>query len=319
MKEEEIELSIREDLGGTRLDHALAVMLPDYSRARIQDWIRSGRIHLDRHACRPRDRVSGGEHVVIRPDFPRDERWQGEDIPLDIVFADDHILVINKPAGLVVHPAPGNREGTLVNALIHHDEGLAAMPRAGVVHRLDKDTSGLMVVARSPGAHLSLVDQLKKRTVGREYQAVAVGVMTAGGTVDAPVGRHPSRRVAMAVVARGRPAVTHYRVVARFRAHSHVRVRLDTGRTHQIRVHMAHIGYPLVGDPLYGKRLHIPKGCSAELEQALRGFGRQALHARRLSLVHPESREELIWEAPPPADFRHLLEALARDGATPEP
>ncbi|MDZ7751201.1 MAG: 23S rRNA pseudouridine(1911/1915/1917) synthase RluD [Gammaproteobacteria bacterium] len=315
MKEDEIELSIRADLGGTRLDHALAMMLPDYSRARIQGWIRAGRIHLDRHVCRPRDRVSGGEHVVIRPEFPRDERWQGQDIPLDIVFADAHILVINKPAGLVVHPGPGNPDRTLVNALIHHDEGLAAMPRAGVVHRLDKDTSGLMVVARSPAAHRSLVDQLKDRTVGREYQAIIVGVMTAGGTVDAPIGRHPSRRVAMAVVARGRPAVTHHRVLARFRAHSHVRVRLETGRTHQIRVHMAHIGYPLVGDPLYGKRLHIPRGCSAELEQALRGFGRQALHARRLALIHPHSGEELTWEAPPPGDFRHLLDELARDAA----
>lgn len=313
MEEEPIELSIEADLAGCRLDQALAAMLPDFSRARIQGWIKADRIRLDDRACKPRDRVAGGERVVIRPEFPRDERWQAQDIPLVIVHEDEHILVIDKPPGLVVHPAPGNPDRTLVNALIHHDPSLAAIPRAGVVHRLDKDTSGLMVVARTPGAHRALVDQLKERTVGREYQAVVVGVMTAGGRVEAPIGRHPSRRVEMAVVASGRPAVTHYRVLARFRGHSHVRVRLETGRTHQVRVHMAHIGHPLVGDPLYGRRLYIPAGCTAALAETLRGFRRQALHARRLSLVHPASGAECHWEAEPPADFQALLAALAGD------
>jgi 23S rRNA pseudouridine1911/1915/1917 synthase len=229
------------------------------------------------------------------------------------VFRDRSLLVIDKPAGLVVHPGAGNARHTLQNALLALDPNLALVPRAGLVHRLDKDTSGLLLVARTPEAHTALIAALAARAIGREYLAVCTGVMTAGGTVDAPIGRHRSQRTRMAVRADGRPAVTHYRVVRRFRAHTLVRVTLETGRTHQIRVHLAHIGFPLVGDPLYGGRRRIPAGCTPALAAALRGFPRQALHAARLALSHPLTGRELQWEAPLPQDMQRLLAALEAD------
>jgi 23S rRNA pseudouridine1911/1915/1917 synthase len=232
-----------------------------------------------------------------------------------VVYADDCLLVLDKPAGLVVHPASGNRDGTLVNALLHHAPELAELPRAGLVHRLDKDTTGLLVVARSLAAHASLVEQLQARAMGREYEAVVVGVLSGGGTVEAPIGRHPVDRKRMAVVAGGRPASSSYRVLERFRGHTRVRVRLQTGRTHQIRVHLAHLHYPLLGDPVYGGRLRLPPGATPALVHAIRGFGRQALHAWRLSLRHPRTGEEMAWEASPPKDFAALLEALRVDAA----
>ena len=304
---------IPDEQAGRRLDQVLAELFPDYSRSRLSQWIKAGQVRLDDRLPKPRDPVQGGEEVRIEAELEAEGRVEAEPIPLDIVHADASILVLHKPAGLVVHPAAGNPAGTLQNALLHHDPALAALPRAGIVHRLDKDTSGLMVVARSLAAHKSLVEQLQARTMGREYEAVVQRVMTAGGTVDAPIGRHGVDRKRMAVMPGGKPAVTHYRVLERFRGHTHVRVRLETGRTHQIRVHMAHIHCPLVGDPVYGGRPRIPKGTGEALREALRTFPRQALHAVRLALRHPDSGEDMRWEIPLPEDMRALLAILRAD------
>ena len=296
-----------------RLDQALAEVFSEYSRSRLSQWLKAGLVRVNGEQRRGRDKVWGGEQVEIQAELEEQTDWQAEAIPLDIVFEDAHLIVINKPAGLVVHPAAGNPAGTLVNALLHHDPALGTMPRAGIVHRLDKDTSGLLVVARTLPAQKSLVEQLQARQLLREYEAVVTGVMTAGGTVDAPIGRHPVQRKRMAVTPNGKPAVTHYRVVERFRAHSWIRCRLETGRTHQIRVHLAHIHYPLVGDPVYGGRLRLPKGCGEALAGTLRGFRRQALHAGRLGLTHPQSGKSLERKARGPADMEHLLAELRVD------
>ena len=278
---------ISDDWAGKRLDHALADMFPDYSRSRLQQWLKDGQITVNGEVLRAKDKVAGGEEVELYPKLECDTDWQAQDIPLDIVHEDEHILVIHKPAGLVVHPAAGNQDGTLLNGLLFHDTELATLPRAGIVHRLDKDTSGLLVVARTLKAQKQLVDQLQERAFLREYRAVVNGVLTAGGTVDEPIGRHPVHRKRMAVVHNGKTAITHYRIEQRFRAHSLLRVKLETGRTHQIRVHMAHINHPIVGDPVYGGRLKLPKGCTDELVETLRSFKRQALHATLLlSLIH---------------------------------
>jgi len=298
---------------GQRLDQALAMLFPDYSRSRLQAWIRAGHVRIDGHRLRPRDKVDGGEEVVLNAVLEDETDAAAEPMQLAILHEDEEILVLDKPAGLVVHPGAGNPAGTLVNALLHHRPDLRALPRAGIVHRLDKDTTGAMVVACTPAAHAALVRQLEERSVRREYQAVTVGVMTGGGTVDAPIGRHPVDRVRMAIREGGREAVTHYRVLARFRGHTHVLCKLETGRTHQIRVHLASIRNPIVGDPVYGGRLAVPKGASAPLIEALRGFRRQALHAARLELVHPGHGETVAFEAPLPADFAALLEALRAD------
>ena len=298
------------DLCGARLDQALARVFPDYSRSRIQQWIKAGNVRVDGQSLRARDKVVGGEHVTLEVVEETVETAQAEAIPLDVVYEDEAVLVVNKPAGMVVHPAAGNPSGTLMNALLHHDPALDRLPRAGIVHRLDKDTTGLMVVARTLEARTSLVEQLQARTVKREYDAVVQGHLIAGGTVDAPIGRHPVDRKRMAVREGGKPAVTHFRVEEHFGSHTHVRASLETGRTHQIRVHMAHIHHPLVGDPVYGGRFRKPAGASEALIETLRGFPRQALHARRLSLVHPVSGKTLHWEAPLPADMEALLAAL---------
>ncbi len=310
---ERIACTIPSELAGMRLDQALAELLPDYSRARIQQWLKEGLIRLDGRAVKPRDRISGGEAVEGCWEKAEEVEHRAEDIPLDIRFEDEDLLVVNKPAGLVVHPAAGNPDGTLLNALLHHAPGLARLPRAGLVHRLDKDTSGLLVVAKSERAHVSLVGQLQARTMGREYQAVVTGALVAGGLVDVPIGRHALDRKRMSVMPGGKPAVTHFRIEERFRAHTHLRVKLETGRTHQIRVHMAYMRYPLVGDPVYGGRLKLPPGASAAYAEVLRGFPRQALHARRLSLVHPGSGRTLRWDAETPEDFERLLAALRTD------
>lgn len=297
-----------------RLDQALARVFPEYSRSRLTTWIRAGLATLDGRPCRPRDRVAGGERVVLETAPAVDSgRWEPQPLAVDAVYEDAHILVVNKPAGLVVHPGAGNPDGTLVNALLHRDPALARVPRAGVVHRLDKDTSGLLVVARTLPAHKALVAALKRRQVEREYLALVAGVLRAGGRVDAPMGRHRVQRTRMAVREQGRPAATRYRVERRFRAHTLVRLTLESGRTHQIRVHMAHIGHPVVGDPTYGGRLKLPPGAGPALAEGLRAFKRQALHAARLALEHPATGEPMAWEAPLPDDMRALLDALESD------
>jgi 23S rRNA pseudouridine1911/1915/1917 synthase len=306
-------VTIPEHLDGLRLDQALAELVPDYSRSRLQQWIRGGQVTLDNRASRVRERVRCGDTVRIHAEIAEDSRFAAQPITLDLIHEDEHLLVVNKPPGLVVHPAAGNADGTLLNALLYHDPGLAALPRAGIVHRLDKDTSGLMVVARTLVTHTRLVEAMQARRIRREYFAIVNGVPSAGGRIDAPIGRHPVDRKRMAVVAGGREAVTHYRVIERFRAHTLVRVRLETGRTHQIRVHMAHLRCPVTGDPVYGGRPRWPRGAGEGLTRALREFRRQALHARRLELAHPVSGVPLAWEAPLPVDMRRLIEALRAD------
>jgi 23S rRNA pseudouridine1911/1915/1917 synthase len=307
------ELQIDAPLAGLRLDQALARALPQYSRARLQSWIEAGAVRVDGQVPRARDKVHGGEQVRIEARLEPETRVSAEDLPVDVVYKDRGIFVVNKPPGVVVHPGAGNANRTLQNALLALDPKLALVPRAGLVHRLDKDTSGLMVVARTPEAHAALVAALAEREIERAYLAVCLGVMTGGGTVDEPIGRHRTQRTRMAVRSDGREAVTHYRLLKRFRGHTYVRAQLETGRTHQIRVHLAHIGHPLVGDPVYGGRRRIPRGASAPLIAELDAFKRQALHATRLALEHPLTGKSLEWEAPPPDDMARLLAALEAD------
>ncbi|RMF18728.1 MAG: 23S rRNA pseudouridine(1911/1915/1917) synthase RluD [Gammaproteobacteria bacterium] len=297
-------------LGEQRLDRVLAELLDGYSRSQIQSWIKAGDITLNGRPVKPREKVREGDRLELDVTLPEQGDWVAEAIELDVLFEDDHLLVINKPAGLVVHPAPGHQTGTLVNAVLAHHSEARTLPRAGIVHRLDKDTSGVMVVAKSLIAHASLVAQLQSRDMGREYVAVVQGEMTGGGEVDAPIGRDPRHRTRMAVVPDGKPAVTHYRIAERFAGFTQVDCQLESGRTHQIRVHLSHIGYPLIGDPVYGGRARLPKGASAELLETLHQFRRQALHARWLHLVHPQTGEALEFEAPLPEDLEVLLQAL---------
>ena len=306
-------LALPEELQGLRLDQALARALPQYSRARLQSWIEAGAIHVDGRRPRAKDKVVGGERVEIEAQLEVDAQVAPEAMPLEIVFKDRALFVINKPPGLVVHPGAGNTRHTLQNALLALDPKLAVVPRAGLVHRLDKDTSGLLVVARTPEVHTTLVAALAERAIERHYIALCSGVMTGGGTVDEPIGRHRSQRTKMAVRSDGRPSVTHYRLMKRFRAHTLLHVQLESGRTHQIRVHLAHIGYPVVGDPVYGGRRRFPAAASPALIAELEAFKRQALHAARLKLAHPTTGKEVEWEAPLPADMAHLVAVLEAD------
>jgi len=309
----QLELAIPGEMRGRRLDQALAGLVQDYSRSRLQQWIRSGQVTLDGRVPQSKEKVMGGETVRIDAEIVEQTTSEAEAIPLDLVYEDADLLVINKPAGLVVHPAAGNPAGTLLNALLHYDSSLAGVPRAGIVHRLDKNTTGLMVVARNLTAHKRLVEALQARSVKREYLTVVHGVLTAGGRIEAPLGRHPVDRKRMAVVANGKEAVTHYWVVERFRAHTLVRVQLETGRTHQIRVHMAHQHMPVLGDPVYGGRLRLPKGGDDTFRDVLSGFRRQALHATQLGLVHPVSGELMSWHAAVPDDMGRLIAVLQQD------
>ncbi|MEE1673358.1 23S rRNA pseudouridine(1911/1915/1917) synthase RluD [Agarivorans aestuarii] len=309
----ELRAIVDDELAGARLDQALAALFPDYSRSRIKEWILGECVRLDGELkVKPREKVVGGEEIVLNTVLEDVVEAQAEDIKLDIVYEDDDILVINKPINMVVHPGAGNSSGTVLNALLHLYPSIAEVARAGIVHRLDKDTSGLMVVAKTVPAQTHLVEALQARHVTREYEAIAMGVMTAGGLVDEPIGRHPTKRTHMAVVNTGKPAVTHYRVAEKFRQHTRIRLRLETGRTHQIRVHMAHIGHSLLGDQTYG-RLRLPKGSSEELIAAMRGFQRQALHAVMLRLEHPITGEMMEWHAPVPQDMLDIAEALRAD------
>ena len=306
--------SVPESCLGKRFDQTLAIMFPDYSRSRLKEWILAGNVTVNGEVLTtPREKMYGGEEIAIGAKVEAVIRFHAQDIPLNIVYEDDDILVINKPAGLVVHPGAGNPDGTLLNALLFHYPDLEVVPRAGIVHRLDKDTTGLMVVAKTIAAQTNLVDALQLREITREYEAIANGIMTAGGMVDEPIGRHPTKRTHMAITFSGRPSVTHYRVLEKYRLHTRLRLRLETGRTHQIRVHMAYITHPLIGDPVYGGRPRPPKNATPEFRDMLRGFKRQALHAAMLSLFHPITGEQMTWHAELPEDFVALVETLQAD------
>ena len=304
---------VPESLAGNRLDQIAAKLFPEYSRARLQSLIKEGKLLVNGKESRAKDRLILGDQiaVTVEPQKPLDH--QAEPIPLNIVYEDDAVLIINKDAGSVVHPAAGNRSGTILNGLLHLIPDLKTIPRAGIVHRLDKDTTGIMVVAKTSGSYASLVNQLTQRTIKREYEAVVVGVLTGGGVVNAPIGRHPVHRKKQAVNEVGKEAITHYRIISRYRSHTHVQLNLETGRTHQIRVHMAHINHRLVGDPLYGGRLQMPVASSPGLTNILQNFKRQALHAKSLTFMHPETGRQVSWEVETTNDMRELLVALRSD------
>ena len=299
---------------GQRLDQTLAELFPDYSRSRLKTWIEQDLVFVNGQVLNvPRIKVLGGEQVEIIVEVEDETHFEPENLPLNIVYEDEHILVINKPKDFVVHPGAGNPSGTVLNALLYHYPPIAEVPRAGIVHRLDKDTTGLMVVAKTIPAQTQLVRDLQKRKITREYEAVAFGVMTKGGKVDEPMARHPTKRTAMAVHPMGKPAVTHYRIMEHFRNYTRLRLRLETGRTHQIRVHMAHIAHPLLGDQTYGGRPRPPKNATEHFAEVLRNFQRQALHAIMLRLEHPITGELMEWYAPLPEDFVELIAALKED------
>ncbi|NRQ44535.1 23S rRNA pseudouridine(1911/1915/1917) synthase RluD [Rheinheimera sp. YQF-2] len=305
---------VPDHLFGKRLDQVLAEMFPDYSRSRIKEWILADAVQVNGALQnRPREKLLGGEQIDILAELPEDQRFEAEAIELNIVYEDEHILVINKPAGLVVHPGAGNADGTLLNALLHHCPGIGEVPRAGIIHRLDKDTTGLMVVAKTIPAQTHLVEAMQAREITREYEAVCHGAMTGGGTIDEPIGRHPTKRTHMAVTQSGKPATTHFRVMEKYRAHTRLRLRLETGRTHQIRVHMTFVNHPLVGDPVYAGRPRPPRKADEQLLTILRNFKRQALHAAMLRLAHPITLEILEWHAPIPDDMVQLNAALRAD------
>lgn len=300
-------------MGNRRFDQIAAELFPDYSRSRLQQWIKDGSLTVDGETRRGRDKLIGGEALKVDTELEAEGEWQAENIPLNVVYEDEQILVLNKPAGLVVHPGAGNSDGTLLNALLYYCPELKNLPRAGIVHRLDKDTSGILVVAKTLVAQNHLVNQLQDRSMKREYEAIVQGQMTGGGTVDQPIGRHGTQRTKMTVAPMGKEAISHYRVIKKFPSHTHVRVQLETGRTHQIRVHMAHIGYPLIGDSTYAARSRLKKGIGLQLRQTLLAFERQALHARTLGLTHPTTGEWCEWKVDLPEDFLVLLAALAAD------
>ena len=308
-------LSVPAELAGRRLDQAAAQLMPEFSRSRLRAWIDAGALLVGGREAKARMLVKGGEEIALQAELEAAGEVQAEPILLNVVHADAALLVIDKPVGLVVHPGAGNRSGTLQNALLHLDPELAVLPRAGLVHRLDKDTSGLLLVARTLQSHTALVAALARREIKRTYRAICQGVLTGGGTIDAPIGRHRRERTKMAVTEGGREALTRYRVVERFRAHTHCELELETGRTHQIRVHMAHIRAPLLGDPLYGGRPKLPPAASDELRAALQALRRQALHASRLQLEHPATGAALAFESPIAADLAALLELLRADAA----
>ncbi|TOC52746.1 23S rRNA pseudouridine(1911/1915/1917) synthase RluD [Vibrio parahaemolyticus] len=306
--------TVKDSQLGQRLDQAIAELFADFSRSRLKEWLLDGKVQVNGEVVtKPRTKVMGGEEITLQAELEDEERWEAQDIPLDIVYEDDDIIVINKPRDFVVHPGAGTPDGTVLNALLHHYPDIAEVPRAGIVHRLDKDTTGLMVVAKAVPAQTRLVRALQKRSITREYEAIAIGRMTAGGKVDQPIGRHSTKRTLMAVAPLGKPAVTHYRVAEHFREHTRIRLRLETGRTHQIRVHMSYLQHPLLGDTAYGGRARIPTGASQELTDMIRGFDRQALHAVMLRFEHPITGEELEFHAPVPDDMVAMTEALRKD------
>ena len=310
MSEEFIKVILPERFGGKRIDSALAEMMPNISRSKITSTIKAGDALLNGYTFKPKDKVSGEEVIYFNIKQKQNNLWAAENIPLDIVYEDEDILIINKPFGLVTHPGAGNREGTLANALLHYNADLSKLDRAGIVHRLDKNTSGLMVVAKNPKTQKYLVEQFQTHSVEREYSAIVYGNMISGGTVDDPIGRDSKDRIKQAVRVNGKNAVTHYRVIDRYANHTHIKATLETGRTHQIRVHLSSIGHPLVGDPLYGGRLRFPKKASEEIKEVLKAFQRQALHSKKLTLIHPTSGSEMSWKIELPDDMARLLDVL---------
>jgi len=306
-----LNIIIPDRLKGQRIDSALSYMLPDYSRSKISTWVKTGKALINDNKFKPKDKAEGGEIVSIVIEKEVSNNWIAQDIPLDIVYQDEDVIVVNKPVGLVTHPGAGNTTGTLANAILHHFPENANLNRAGIVHRLDKNTSGLMVVARSEIAQKRLVEQLQTHSVSREYSAIVYGHMISGGTVDMPIGRDGRDRLKQTVVESGKHAITHYRVIDRFAHHTHIKAILETGRTHQIRVHMSYIGHPLVADPMYGGKLRFPKKADEELKDALKGFNRQALHAKKLTFIHPTTNEEVSFKAPLPEDMQDLLQVLS--------
>ena len=312
----ELQGEIPQHLFNKRLDQSLAEMFPDFSRSKIKQWIEQGDVFIDGQKMNlAKSKVKGGETVVVKTIQQVEVTDKAQSIPLDIMFEDDDIIVVDKPAGLVVHPGAGNRDKTMLNALLSHHPEIEKVPRAGIVHRLDKDTTGLMVVAKTIQAQASLVDQLQRREMGREYEAIVSGQLIAGGVIDKPIGRHATKRTLMAVRHTGKPAITHYRIIEKFRAHTHLRVKLETGRTHQIRVHMSHVKHPLVGDVQYGGRPQVPKKASEQFLDALRNFKRQALHAAQLSLIHPVTNLPMTWQSALPEDFTDLTTVMREDSA----
>ena len=307
-----LKIIIPDRMSGSRLDSALSEMLPDYSRSKITAWIKSGDALINDKNFKPKDKSNGTEAVFLTLNQKQNNDWIAEKIPLNIVYEDEDIIVINKQFGLVTHPGAGNWTGTLANALLYYDPALSKLDRAGIVHRLDKNTSGLMVIARNEKSQKYLVEQLQNHSVDREYSAIVYGHMIAGGTVDEPIGRDPKDRVKQAVSTSGKDATTHYRAIDRFKSHTHVKAILETGRTHQIRVHLSYVGHPLIGDPMYGGRVRFPKKASEELKEALLNFKRQALHSKKLTLNHPISGESMSWKAPLPDDMTALLEVLKK-------
>ena len=316
MAEKPLYKSIPDSLSGQRLDQALARMFPEYSRSRLKTWILDGQVRVDNREMRPRDPVMGGDQVMLNPVPEACIASEPEPMSLNIALEDEDLMVINKPAGLVVHPGAGNPTGTLMNGLLHHAPALRRLPRAGIIHRLDKDTTGLLLVGKTLEAHTALVRALAEREISRQYLAVCNGVLTGGGTIDEPIARHPVNRLKMCVLEDGKPAVTHYRVIDRFRAHTYVRVDLETGRTHQIRVHFTYRRHPLLGDPVYGGRMQLPAGESEALVSAIRGFRRQALHASRLEFRHPRNGKLIELDCDLPEDMQHLFETLVLDSGS---
>lgn len=305
-------IMVNEAMAGKRIDQALSEYLPDFSRNQHKTWLLAGEILLDGKIIKPKEKIKTGQSIDIHAHIFVQTQAQAQALPLTIIYEDDSIIIINKPAGLVVHPGAGNNDFTLMNALLYHHQDANTLPRAGIIHRLDKETTGLMVVAKTIGAYHSLVDAMQRREIQREYEAIVEGIFISGGTVDAPIGRHPTQRTLMAVHESGKPAVTHYRLMRQFTAHTHLRLMLETGRTHQIRVHMAHLRRPIVGDPVYGGKPKLPRQASEELITALKQFKRQALHAKKLALNHPVTQERLSFEAPLPHDMQDLLHHLTR-------
>lgn len=313
MTKKQISLTLPEEYADDRLDQALAKCLPEYSRTQIKDWLESGAALVNGQVTKAKTKVKGGEIVTIEAVLKAQPKWEAQPIPLNVVYEDESVIVINKPAGLVVHPGAGNASRTLLNALLHHAPELQALPRAGILHRLDKETSGLLLIAKTPAALKDLSFQLKKRTIAREYQAIVYGTMISGGTVDAAMDRHPIQRKRMAIIESGKPAVTHYRVAEKYRNHTRLHVKLETGRTHQIRVHMLHIHHPLIGDPVYGGRVKLSKNMSDDMIRVLRHFNRQALHAFAIGFNHPVTGEWMRFECELPEDMQQLIHALKED------